>query len=132
VVQPNLWEEDKKMFLDWVQGKSDTFQDGDMVVTLRCSLRAQSTDIDSTRQLKCLDITDVRVSYECQGEGIFRTWLEGTEEYVRGHPTFDALYVADVLTEQFASFFDRRSGYTLVGHGVGLRGERFPCFIWVP
>lgn len=64
--------------------------------------------------LNTLDIANIAVHPDMQGEGVFTRFLEEAETF--GLPVL----IENVLTEQFANFFRKRDGYEVIEEGHGM------------
>lgn len=64
--------------------------------------------------LRTLDIANISVHPDHQGEGIFTCFLKEAETI--GLP----IHIENVLTEQFANFFRKRKGYEVLTENVGM------------
>lgn len=113
---------DKRLDIyDFLRGNSRNtwLDDGKTKVYVRNSHRRFTRDGGF---LETLDISSVEVNADNRGKGIFREWLEHAEIEAKQSGKA-AIYVENVLTEQFANFF-RRRGYAEIDYGC----DGPPCF----
>jgi hypothetical protein len=55
----------------------------------------------------CLDIASVAVQEADRGQGVFTRWLDGAADIVGGQTRIEALFVENVMSDRFLSFFEK-------------------------
>jgi len=55
----------------------------------------------------CLDIASVAVHKAQRGQGVFTRWLNGAADIVSGQTKIEALFVENVMSDKFLSFFKK-------------------------
>ena len=78
------------------------FSDKEMEIYVR-----RGHHLNQNKELvETLDLATIEVKEKLRGNGIFTRFLNELEKWFHGN-----IYVENVLTEQFADFFRRRTGY---------------------
>jgi GNAT superfamily N-acetyltransferase len=72
-------------------------------------------------RLNCFDMANVVVREHSRGKGIFSTWFAEAIELAREYD-FDAVYVENVINDQFVEHFRKSEMYVECGNNM------IPCF----